>query len=81
MQSVSRQWGITNTDSDNDSITFPIATKAKSLFTSDLNGGDITETYAYGVTILTKSLTDSSVSYLVSQKGIGSFYWFGIFAN
>lgn len=76
------QWGITGTDSDNGSITFPIATKAKSLFTSDLNSGDITSMdYPYVVTILTKSLTNSSVSYLVSQKGIGSFYWFGIFAN
>lgn len=75
------QWGITNTNSDNGSITFQIAANAKSLFTSDLNSGDITDTYAYGVTILIKSLTNSSVSYLVSREGIGSFYWFGIFAN
>lgn len=76
------QWGITGTNGDNDSITFPIAAKAKALFTSDLNGGDITSIdYPYVVTILTKSLTNSSVSYIVYKAGIGSFYWFGIFAN
>lgn len=79
---ANRQWGITNTNSDNGSITFPIAAEAKSLFTSDLNGGDITSIdYPYVVTILTKSLTNSSVSYIVYKAGIGSFYWFGIFAN
>lgn len=76
------QWGITGTNGDNDSITFPIAAKAKALFTSDLNGGDLTSLdYPYVVTILTKSLTNSSVSYIAYKAGIGSFYWFGIFAN
>ena len=76
------QWGITGADGDKGSITFPIAAKAKSLFTSDLNGGDITSMdYPYVVTILLGTLTDSGVQYIVYHSGIGAFYWFGIFAN
>ena len=76
------QWGIASADGDKGSITFPIAAKAKSLFTSDLNGGDITSMdYPYVVTILLGTLTDSGVQYIVYHSGIGAFYWFGIFAN
>lgn len=77
-----RQWGITGADGDKGSITFPIAAKAKSLFTSDLNGGDLTSMdYPYVVTILLGTLTDSGVQFIVYHEGIGGFYWFGIFAN
>lgn len=77
-----QQWGITGTDSNKGSITFPIAAKAKSLFTSDFNGGNIASLdYPYTVTIVTQTLTDSGVQYIVYHEGIGAFYWFGIFAN
>ena len=76
------QWGSTGADGNKGSITFPIAAKAKSLFTSDLNSVDLTSMdYPYVVTILTKTLTDFGVKYIVYHEGIGAFYWFGIFAN
>lgn len=76
------QWGKGSTDSNKGSITFPIAAKAKSLIASDVNGGDLTSMdYPYVVTFLIKNLTDSEVQYIVYHKGIGAFYWFGIFAN
>ena len=79
-QSESKQWGRTGTDETYGTFNFPIEATPLALFTNDLIGQKITkQNTVYVVTFNLSETTKTKTTYAVTQPGMGTFYWWGIF--